>query len=188
MAHVVVTKLELAEKIEHLPSHQFVGLRTKTIPKLNKKGRVTGLTVQEKLHIDPANIVKFSEFTAGMGYEYQHMIENRLIKEGKDVSEYQKGESWHVPYGDCKTIRKHKDRDDLYFYCFLVSHNVPKSEYVDFSTGKEIAKVELEEYLPVEKAPENQGLKEGNEVLVRTLKLESVYTLSAGGNEYSVRG
>ena len=187
MAKVEVTPLELCKVIDGLDSHSFAGFRTQTKPTLNKKGRVTGQTIQEKLGIDPSNIVKLSAFIAGIGYDYPQMVQNRLLKEGKSVDDYQKGNSWHIPYGDSKTIRKHKDKDELFFYAFLVANNPSSSIYMDVSTGNEIAKADLEEYLKVNKAPVNQGLEEGNEVKVRTLKLNSVVSLSAMGNEYSVK-
>ena len=160
----------------------FARLKTVTTPKLNKKNRKTG----EPLTIPASNIRKISEFSAGLGYDYKKSVENRLVKEGKDVSEYEAGETWHESYNGSKVIRKHKKTDELYFYVSLNANNKSEVKFVDVVTGNEIPKTDLEDFLPPEHTPSNQGLSEGNEVIVRTLKLESLKGLSACGETYEV--
>jgi hypothetical protein len=180
-----ITPKQLVPLFEKFAGASFVGLRTKTVPKLNKKGRSSGLTLSEKF--GNAQIVKFSEFSAGIGYDYKKSIERKLVKEGKEVSEYVAGESWHVSYNDSKVIRQHKNNGELYFYVSLNSNNGKgKSEFFDIRNGKVIAREEIQEFLPKESAPTNQGVEEGNEVLVRTLKLDSVVSLSACGEVFEV--
>lgn len=184
----VINVEEMSVIIETMPSNTFAGLKTMTKPKLLKKGRDSKIPFEERFGFSDDQVVKFSEMVVGMGYEYQKMIENRLIKEGKDVTEYERGESWHIPYKDSKTIRiKKSDPTEMYFMAFLIANTAPKSEYVNFATGDVIDREMLREYLPVEKAPDNQGLSDGNEVLVRTFKMESIYSLSACGDVYSIR-
>jgi len=185
MAKLITTQ-EAVTLIENFDSHQFAGFKTMTIPKLNKHGRVTGATLQEKVHVEPANVRKLSQFVAGIGYSYMTGIQNKLIQEGKDPANYVAGETWHVAYGECKTIRQHKGTGELYFYCFLNSAMPPQSRYVDISNGQEIDRETLVEFLPVEKAPKNQGVEEGNELRVRTFKLSSVKELSAAGEVYTI--
>ena len=183
----VITTPELAQVLENMSGTQFVGVKSCTVPKLNKKGRVTGLTIQETLNINPENIVKISEFVAGAGYSYFQGVINRLLKEGKEPNRYDEGISWHVPYLDTKTIKMHPKTGELYAYFFCsYANNKPTTRFVDKSTGKEISRVDLEEFLPVEKTPMNQGLDKGNEVIVRTFKLSSINELSAAGEVYNI--
>ena len=160
----------------------FAHVKTVTKPKLIKTGRVSGMP----LNIPATDIRKVSEFGCGIGYDYKKSIENKLVKEGKEKTEYEAGDTWHEAFCGSKVIRRHKKTGELYFYVQLNANNVPKVKYVNVTTGKEIAKEEIAEFLPIESAPKNQGLEDGNEVLVRTLKLESLKSLSACGEVYEV--
>jgi hypothetical protein len=164
---------------------KFVSLETKTVPDLNKKGRITGLTIQEKLGVDPKTIFKYSKFSAGIGYDYATLIRNRLDKDGGAQEDYQAGASWHIPYNGSTVIRQHKTKpEDLYFYVSLIANNPAKCEYM---SGKKVIDVDaLAEYLPTPKKPTNQGLSEDRAVEVRTLKLTSVVKLIAEGAEFIV--
>lgn len=182
-----ITSEKLVPLFEDFAGSSFIGIRTMTHPKFIKKGRSTGKTIEEKFNCSPSDIVKFSSFSAGIGYDYKKSIENKLIKEGKSIEEYQAGESWHEKYNDSKVIRRHKKTGELYFYCSLNTKNSsPESSYHDHKNGKDIDKDDLSEFLPIESKPMNQGVDEGNEVQVRTLKLNSVISLSACGEEYII--
>lgn len=204
MAEKIINIDGLKILIEDYKGHTFAGLKTLTIPKLNKFFRFSEkekaefvkngqkalkITLEEKTGIKPENVRKESYFTCGIGYDYEQGVKNRLIAEGKDVSAYERGSSWHIPYRDSKTLVQHKDSGEIYFYAFVSYANNPaKSRYIDISTGNEILKDHLEAFLPPEgDAPKNQGLSDGNEVEVRTLKLSSVKELSAFGDIYKVQ-
>jgi hypothetical protein len=175
----------LVSIFEKYAGKTFVSLDTKTSPDLNKKGRESGKTLMEKLSIDPKTLFKVSKFSAGLGYDYANLIKNRLKKDGGAPEDYQAGSSWHIPYKDSTVIRQHKTKpEELYFYVSLVANNPAKVEYV---AGDKVIDVEdLREFLPVPKKPTNQGLEEGREVEVRTLKLASVTSLRAEGAEFIV--
>lgn len=181
-----LSKMEMVNFIENYRGSSFVSIKIVTSPKLNKFGRESGLSIFEKLGINPENVQKFSEFSGGIGYNYEKGITNKLIREGKDPSAYQKGESWHVPYKDSKTIRQHKRTGELYFYVYLNANNPYKSRYIDKSTGTEISADMLKEFLPIKSAPKNQGVEKGNELQVRTLKLDSVKEIHAFGDCYII--
>ena len=175
---------ELPELFEGFAGASFVGLKTKTAPEFLKKGRVTGKTLSEVVGTDM--IVKESEYSAGIGYEYATSVKNKLLKEGKTGDEYEAGATWHESFNGSKVIRRHKKTGELYFYISLNTNNKPKTQYFDVKNGKVIPKEDLAEFLPVESVPKNQGVEEGNEVNVRTLKLQSVASLSACGEIYNV--
>ena len=183
---ITIKAVQLPELFEKFKGTSFVGLKTKTTPKLLKKGRVSGKTLLEAVGTD--EVVKESAFSAGIGYDYATSVKNKLLKEGKSEDEYEAGETWHIPYNGSKVIRQHRKTGELYFYVSLNTNNPSKAEYFDVKNGTVIPKEVLEEFLPVEKAPTNQGVEEGNEVLVRTLKLGSVASLSACNEVYNVEG
>ena len=186
MATIRLAKEALIDKLESLVGASFISLKTMTTPKFNQKGRESGMTMIEKVGVSPTDVKKFSEYVAGLGYNYAQLVTNRLNKEGKGAEEYEPGVTWHIPYGTSKVIRQHKSTGELYFYVSLIANNKPKSEFVDISSGKVVPHSYLEEYLPKEYAPKNQGLEPGNEIRVQTLKLDSLKELKHGGNTYVV--
>lgn len=182
-----ITVQGLMQKMEEMSKKSltgcsFVRMKTITTPKLNKKSRVSGLP----LTIPVDQIKKVSEFSAGIGYNYQTSVENKLVKEGKSKEEYDRGTSWHKPFGDSKLIVEHKTSGEKYFYVTLNANNPTSSKFINIQTGNEIPKDQIAEFLPPEHAPTNQGVENGNEVIVRTLKLESLKALSADGETYEV--
>jgi len=182
-----VSKEAVMRMIEDFPGNTFAGVETLTSPKLKNTGRKTGLTLVEKVGVKPENLKKRSTWVAGLGYNYQKAVENRLIKEGKSADTYEKGTSWHAPYGDSKTIRQNKKSGELYFYIFAnIANNPPKSEFIDVETGNLVNKDDLVEFLDIVYPSKNQGLEEANEIKPRTLKLESLKRLSFNGEVYEV--
>jgi hypothetical protein len=182
---MVIKSQELIPLFEKFAGASFVGIVSKTTPKLLKKGR-SGKSIPDTFGCLAEDIAKVSNFSAGIGYDYAKAIQNRLIKEGKEGTEYKAGESWHTAHNGSKVIREHKKTGELYFYVSLNTRNVPKSEYINKVTGEVLSRDELSEFLPAPSAPMNQGLEEGNEVEVRTLKLNSIVSLSACGEVYEV--
>jgi hypothetical protein len=176
----------LIDVFELYKGKKFISLQTKTAPKLNKKGRVSKLTFQEKFNkADPDDLFKYSEFSAGIGYDYGTLIEHRLEKDGGAPEDYQAGKSWHQSYNGSTVIRQHKTKlEDLYFYISLIANNPPKSEYR--IKDKVIAKEDLAEFLDVPRKPTNQGLDPDRTIEVRTLKLDSVTRVRADGWEWIV--
>lgn len=170
--------------LEEYKGKTFCHLDTCTVPKLTKKGRVSGLTVHEKFLVDPDTIRKYSEFSAGIGYEYAYVVMNRLIKDGKSPFDYQPGDTWHEPYNGSTVIRRHKTNGDLYVFVTLIANNPAKVEY---RAGRRVIDVEdLREFLPTEHKATNQGLNEDRVIEVRTLKLVSITRLVAEKAEYII--
>jgi hypothetical protein len=181
----------LINLFEEYKGKKFVSLETKTTPKLNKKGRVTGLTILEKFGVEPDTIFKYSKFSAGIGYDYVTLIHNRLIKDenlnkSSSISElYQAGTTWHHAYNGSTVIRQHNTKpDELYFYVSLIANNPPKSEYR--SGNKVLDKDSLAEFLDIPRKPTNQGLAPERTIEVRTLKLDSVTRFIGEGCDFLV--
>lgn len=175
----------LIDVFELYNGKSFIGLHTKTAPDLKKTGRVSGKTFEEAFGAKPEELFKYSEYTAGLGYSYATLIENRLKKDGGSPSDYQAGKSWHIPYNGSTVIRQHKDKpDQLYFYVSLIANNPVKSEYR--IGDRVIDKDALAEFLDVPRVAKNQGLAPERTVKVQTLKLDSVTRVRADGWEWIV--
>lgn len=173
----------LVDIFEKYKGHTFCSLETCTVPKLTKTGRVSGRTVMAKLGINPADIRKYSRFSAGIGYEYAYVVMNRLIKDGKSPFDYRPGKTWHVPYKGSTVIRMHPKTGELYFYVTLIANNPP---HVEYRVGSMVVNQEdLKEFLP-KSTPTNQGLDPDRVVEVRTLKLASVTRLVAENAEFII--
>jgi hypothetical protein len=173
--------------LENTKTHQFINVESETNPKLLVKGRNSKLTIPEKFNCFSTDIKKISQFVCMLGLDYKHVIESRLIKEGKDISLYEKGSSWFEHVEGTRNLVRHKETKELYVYLFLVANNIPTSAYYNTANGTMIDKEELTEYLPKESAPTNQGLNDGNEVLVRTFKLSSIRKIVLDKETYLVR-
>jgi hypothetical protein len=170
--------------LEQYKGKTFCHLETVTVPKLLQKGRDSKQRLEEKLNLSAERIRKFSSFSAGIGYNYAHIIEGRLIRAGKSPEEYERGESWHEPYNGSSVIRRHKKTGELYVCLSLIANNPAKAEYkVD---DKVVDTRELKEYLPLEYEAKNQGLEEEDQVKFITLKLASITKLVAEKAEYIV--
>ena len=175
----------LAGLFESYKGKTFCSLHTCTIPKLLKTGgRVSGLSIQAKFNVSPDSIRKYSEFSAGIGYEYAYVVMNRLIKDGKSPFDYEPGDSWHQPHNGSSVIREHKTTKELYFAVTCIANNPGKAEYRSGSIV--IPTADLKEFLPLDYKPKNQGLDIDRVVEFRTLKLASVTRLVAEGAEYIV--
>ena len=120
--------------------------------------------------------------------DYKKGVENRLVKEGKDKSEYKQGtNTMPLVFGDNNK-----------FIGMFLSQKTGKYEYVlqmrpmDSSTphvkymlnGKEIAKELVAPFIPERKKAENQGTD--NEVLWRKVYLSNVLTLNFNNEQYQL--
>jgi hypothetical protein len=178
---------------------KFCGLQTVTEPKLNKKSRETGdpwFVVFPG--VDAGNVRKVAHGVALSGPDYKAIIDLRHEKieaAGGTPGTYVAGETWHEAVEGTKCLRRHKKTGELYAYFAFVSKVkkgdrwIPlkaKTRIVDVTTGAELDKGKLAAFLPVEHAPQNQGLGEDDAVIVRTYKLSSVRALTVDGKVYVV--
>ena len=182
----IISSNVLPDLFEGFDKTTFIGIETATQPKLNKTGRVSGLTVVEKLKINPENIIKLAKYNAGLGYDYGTAVRNKLIKEGKDPSSYVPKDTWHQAYKGSTVIREHKTTGELYFQITLNTNNKSTHVFIDKTNSAIIEDEDLAEFLPPKSASKNQGVEEGNEVEVQVLKLDSILSISACGNIYKV--
>jgi hypothetical protein len=186
----VITAIEAVQMMTDYTGHSFVHVNTKTEPKFigYKKNKTVIPAFQAATGCDhPEDVRKYAEYNAQLGLSYPKLIERRLAKEGKSLSEYEAGETWHEATDTgCPNLRQHKTTKEMYFYLFLTANGHPKSRYMDMKKGVEIDRKAIDAFLQKSSAPTNQGLEEGNEVQVQTLKLSSLISIKLSGEEYII--
>jgi hypothetical protein len=173
----MITYTELNELVSKVKGTTFAGITTKTEVKLlggkknHMQGRVQKLT-------ENANILVYSNSEKS---GYAEMVKRRMLKEGKDPSEFKlKPRAWGVRIGNSPFI-EHNDKH--YFECIFVSPG--KSTY--FLDGKPIAKEEIEGLpQPKEKDESVEDKSQGgieDKVILRTFSLESIVSIKLKNEE-----
>jgi len=105
-----------------------------------------------------------------------------LVREGKDVAEYQKGENT-MPLIFSENNQFIGIFKGEFVLQYRPNDNVkPRTKYVD--NGKIIDKAKIEEFLPKVSEAENQGTD--REILWRKLYLKNVLKLTLNGETYKV--
>ena len=179
---IQVTEDELVNQFKGITRHQLVSVTVNTEPKLNQKGRVSGMSLSAKLGTTPEAIVKVSKYVGNIAFDYAKSMENALVKEGKESNTepvtYVPKESWHQPYEGSAVIREHKTNGGKYFYIKVGdTNNEPKIEYYDTKNHSIIPVEDMEEFL----APSYPS-----KVNVRLPKIENIVEISACGKVYEV--
>jgi len=126
--------------------------------------------------------MKVSKISILLNSNYEVAVTNQLVREGKNVEEYQKGENT-MPL----TFGENNQFIGLFKGEFVLQYrpndNVKtRTKYVD--NGKIIDKGKIEEFLPKVYEAENQGTD--REILWRKLYLKNVLKLTMNGETYKV--
>ena len=171
---------DLNDLVSKVRGTTFAGLTTETKVALKggkknpMQGRVTKVT-------EDSNVIIYSNSeTSGYG----EMVKRRMLKEGKDPSEFQiKPRAWGTRIGKSPFIT-HKDK--YYFECIFVNpgkttyyldgEEIDKSEIEGFPEPKEPTKEKTEE-----KAVSNNDLED--KVIIRTYALESIKAIKLKNEE-----
>ena len=191
-----VTVAEFVTAITGITRGRFAGLSGCTIPRLTVKDRTTKEPWAVLFPgIDRANVRKIMHGAIMCGPDYNRMIELELAREGKAADEHVKGDTWHEGMPGVPCLRRHKkDHSRLYLWAAFVQkaqrpdgtwiHIKPRVRFVDISTGAEIERSRLVNFLDKDDLPTNQGVDSGREAIVRCYMLESVRTLTVDGISY----
>jgi len=192
----VLTVKQFAALLDNAQGSRFVGLQTVTDPKILQKDRVSKTPWEIAFpNIKREDVRKIGYGAATIGPEYPELIINRLEKEGKDASEYKRGDTWHVALPWTKCLRASKKTGEIYAWFAFLGQTIKngkviplksKVRFVEIPTGVEIPREKLVNFLPLEHEAKNQGLKKEDQVVVRTYKLESIRQLRMGGVVYTV--
>lgn len=126
-----------------------------------------------------------------IGYSYENTVNNRLAREGADAefqSQKPKGRSW-VEGMENILLVSDKDAEQMYLRTTMLRNTNSKSVYL--IDGRKATDAEIESikaFMPTASKPTNQGLSEGNEVIVRDYKLQGVLAMTQGTKEYNILG
>lgn len=152
-------------------------LVTATIPTMNKRGnpfigRVIKLTYT-------ANVAEKCD--------YETMVNSRLSKEGKladFISKAPSGRIW-VKGKENILLEGVKNPDQKYLRVLWYKHTTTSVCYlVDGRKATPEEVEELKKFMPQKSTP-NQGLEEGNEVIVRDYKVEGILYMGHKGNAFN---
>ena len=154
----------------------FASVLQETHPKCTKKSRTSG----EKNPFD--TIVKRSQVSIILNSDYETAVTNQLAREGKESSEYQKGENT-MPL----VFSENNQFIGMYKGDFVLQYRPndkikPNSIY--FANGIETPKSELTQYLPTENQATNQGTE--REIFWRKLYLSNVLEFTFNGTKYEL--
>ncbi len=171
---VVITRANLISGLMEQKGSKFITIVTETEPRMRKTGNpFVGAT-------------KVSRVNGRINANYDNNVLARLAKEGKDASEFTRGESWHEAItradGSMTPFCAHKKTGAIYLR--FVLENAIDSHYFD-ATGVEIDKAAINPFL-YESNYSNQGLGD-NPVMFLVYSMESVKALTIDGMTYLVR-
>ena len=180
-----ITVNQLINILRKLPNNigQFVNVTQVTEPKVLKKDRVTK---------DPnpfTKVLKISNLTVLISTDYAKGVENQLVREGKDKSEYEKGRntmpldfsnSANTFFGEFTNSKGQYMGWALQYRPFEKSY--PVSKYV--ADGNMKSKSNLPDILPVSSPATNQGTDK--EILWRKLYVQNIRRININGIRYKV--
>ena len=181
MSSIVAKPQSMSEVVESLKSFDGRGLFlfvARTTKDALKKSRKTKEPTPERLSV----VTTIRIQTVSLGNEYEKAVNNRLLKEGKEVSFEAQG-SYCSPVGNSKLLYKHSSRDQYYLRVYPNLCESFKTVVRRFDkNGQEISAERWKdieaEYFPLKGESDNQGLD--NPIMVNNYKLENVLYLKRG--------
>lgn len=182
MKHVTV--IELAEIL----------LSFKTIPGMPIMAGITQFTEisnMRKKNNPYLGTKKLTTYQIFLNTDYKKGVENRLIKEGKDISEYKQGENtMPLIFGDNNQFigsyfsKKFVPTGQYEYVLQLRPNDEFKPQVKYMFENKEIAKELVAPFIPERTKAENQGTD--NEILWRKVYLNNVLSLSFNKEQYQL--
>lgn len=119
-----------------------------------------------------------------VGYNYENVVNNRLEQEGKGqlhfTAQKPNGKSWVKGYENLFLVA---DKDGTTEYLRTTMRRNTKGTSMYLVDGKEATpsqKAEIETFIQSSYKPTNQGLDEGDEVIVRDYKVENIVSITLG--------
>ena len=176
-----VTEKELAQILfdtqttKGMPT--FASVLQQTLPKCLVKSRT-----DKNIKNPYLSIIKQSKVSILLNSEYEKAVTNQLAKEGKQATDYIKGENT-MPI----TFGENNQFIGLYNGEFVLQYRpndnvMPQTKY--FADGVETDKKALVDFLPTENKAQNQGTE--REILWRKLYLKNVLEITLNGESYKV--
>ncbi len=169
-----ISRKSLVEKLLTLRGASFITVTTTTDSRAKKTNNPYG------------KIYKTAVANCQVNFHYDTAVLNRLAKEGKDASVFERGESWHEPYkpdGILTPLCVKKGETEPEY--LRVRHLLAVGEPV-YTTedGTELTEEEVRPFLPKPSEYKNQGTDEPIKFLVYSLS--SIKIIKMGGDTYFV--
>ncbi len=149
----------------------IVSYKSDTEPKMNKKSRVSGLPC-------PFLVVrKVTISGARFGVSYKKAVENKAEKITGESVTFEPEKQNGISFVEGSKIVQVSDRDETKNYLRLTFDANRKPKTVFLADGKEIAKSELTDFLPV---------TQSNFIEVRSIGIDNIKSLSMNGKKYEI--
>lgn len=155
----------------------FASVLQATKPKMLVKSRIN-----KDIKNTFGEVTKVSKVAILLNSEYEKAVTNQLAREGKEATEYKKGENtMPLVFGENNQFI------GIYNGEFVLQYRpndnvVPKSKFL--ANGKITDKAKLVDFLPTENKATNQGTE--REILWRKLYLKNVLKLAFNGEIYKI--
>ncbi len=169
----IINRADLISGLMAQRGSKFITIIAETEPRMRKTGNPF------------IGAKKVSRVNGRINANYDGNVLARLAKEGKDASEFSKGESWHEAItrddGTMTPFCAHKKTGAIYIR--FVLENAIESHYFD-ANGNEIDKDAIAPFLQTSTYA-NQGLD--NPIIFLTYGMESVKALTIDGMTYLIK-
>lgn len=147
---------------------------TKTEPRMRKTNNPYFGRVQKVTRL--ANVA--------IGYNYENVVNSRLAQEGKDqlhfTAQKPNGKSWVKGFENLFLVAD-KDPSQEYLRTTMRKNTKPTTMYlVDGKQATDAEVAEIKTFIQTSAKPTNQGLDEGDEVIVRDYKVENIISITLG--------
>jgi hypothetical protein len=165
----------------------FANIITVTEPKLTKKSRTTGATLNETFN--HSRIIKIGERQVSIGNCYETAVNNRGEKLGLDNFDFTASPRTWGSRVENSAIIEHKN--EYYLEYFYLNANKSTYKYV-WENGDELTQEELSiakiDFLPVNNGSNKQaeaGLDKEEQIAINTVKIDNILSIKAFGKEYN---
>jgi hypothetical protein len=142
-----ISKSELIDKLLSIRGAKMAGILVRTEPPMKKRNNPYA-----------GRVVKVSNASVALNFNYEGSVNRRLEKEGKETDFHSKS-NWHEAVlntaGGISPLAKHKTNGNLYL---RVMPRTTNYKYLDKITGQEIPREEIEPFLQKKNFGENQGV------------------------------
>jgi|GEM_PF-1814514 len=171
---MAISKKELSKILLSIKGASYITFKAHTDARAKKTGNPFG------------TIWKTYTVNGLVNFQYDEAVVRRLTKEGKEESEFQRGESWHELVKDSRDrltpFASHKETGEIYLRFWLLNKS-PETIY-EQEDGTVLTFDEVKPFLPKPSSYKNQGLDKP--VQIQTYKMASIVTFNVNDMVYTI--
>ena len=153
-----ISKDDLIDKLLNTRGAKMAGILTRTEPRMRKTNNPYA-----------GRVVKVSNASVTLNFDYEASVNRRLEKEGKEP-DFEAKDNWHEAVlnsvGGISPLSRHKTKGDLYLRAMPRTSNY---KYIDKVTGEEIPHDVIAPFLQKSSAGQNQGTDDAVKFAVYSL-------------------